>query len=284
MRKIFILLTTLLLLSSSVDAAKVDIYREALHNKTFTLKYEMVEVPIVETSHDAVYSSTGLKKKERTSFLDFLHKGIIVADGDNRYVEVSHDDYTATYASGRIVSEIKRPEGGYCGLVKNGEVFHFFWDKKDGKRRYFGGYTMFGGKSKSVKADDKTKMQTPYQRMIEEYNFGTSELALALTAILPPEKVLATDKTPEYKFFNSGTLDNGLTYEDFVSDKGNTFSAVRYYFDGDNMVKVAMATYVRDGGKILSYEKSVVNITEFSTTPDQSYLQLPAELKDKTKR
>ena len=44
-----------------------------------------------------------------------------------------------------------------------------------------------------------------------------------------------------------------------------------------------MASFVRDGGKILSYEKSVVNITEFSTTPDQNYLKLPAELKDKAK-
>ena len=284
MRKIFLLWTLLLILSSTVDAAKVDVYRNALLNKNFTLKYEVVDVPIVETSHDAVFTGKGLTNKKFTSLLDYLHKGIVVADGDNSYVEVSHDDYTATSKYFAHTASVKFKEGGYCSLVKDGETFNFFWDKKDGKRRYFGGYTMFGGKSKSVKADDETKMQPPYQRLIMKYNFGTPELSRAFAAILPPEKIIATDKTPEYKFFASGTLDGGLSYEDFVSDKGDTFSAVRYYFDGDNMVKVAMATYVRDNGKILSYEKSVINITEFSTTPDQSYLTLPAELKDKTKR
>ena len=284
MRKIFLLLATLLVLTSVASAAKVDMYRDALLNKSFTLKYEVVEVPIVETSHDAIFTGRGLRNKEVKDIFDYLHKGIIVVDGDNRYVEVAHDDYVTTSRNRVMTVSNKIPEGGICHLVKDGETFNFFWNKKDGKRRYFGGYTMFGGLSRSVKANDETKMQTPYQRLVEEYNFGTPELALALTAILPPEKIIATPQTPAYKFFASGTLDNGLTYEDFVSDKGDTFSAVRYYFDGDKMVKVAMATYIRNGGKILSYSKSVINITEFSTTPDQNYLQLPAELKDKTKR
>ena len=284
MRKIFLLLTTLLVLTSVASAAKVDMYRDALVNKSFTLKYEVVEVPIVETSRDAVFVGKGLRFKKSQSIFDYLHKGIIVADGDNRYNEVSHDEYIATSGNRELKISSKIKEGGVCHLVKDGETFNFFWDKKDGKRRYFGGYTMFGGKSKSVKANDETKMQLPCQRLVEEYNFGTPELALALTAILPPEKIIATSQTPAYKFFASGTLDNGLSYEDFVSDKGDTFSAVRYYFDGDKMIKVAMASYVRGGGKILSYSKSVINITEFSTTPDQNYLKLPAELKDKTKR
>lgn len=283
-RKIFWLWAILLLFSSTVDAAKADMYREALLNKTFTLKYEVVDVPIVETSRDAVYTSSGLANKEYNSFLDYLHKGIIVFDGDNYYTEVSHDDYTATSKYFSLTSLIKFNEGGYCGLTKDGEVFGFFWEMKDGKRRYFGGYNMFGGKTKDVKANDESKMQMSYQRLAQEYNFGTPELSRALLPLFPPEKIIATDKTPEYKFFASGTLDNGLSYEDFVSDKGNTFSAVRYYFDGDNMVKIATANYIRDNGKILSYEKSVINVTEFLTTPDQNYLKLPAELKDKTKR
>lgn len=288
-RKIFLLGTLLLIFSSTVDAAKVDIYREALLNKSFTLKYEIVDVPIVETSHDAIYSSKGLVKKEHTSFWDYLHKGIIVFDGDNSYNETSHDDYTATarYFSSTASRKIKA--GGYCGLVKDGKVYRFRWDEKDGKRRYFGSRDFFGGRNTSVEAKDKDafdKFLNSYQRFVRDYssNFGTSELDRALLPLIPPEKIIATDRTPEYKFFASGTLDGGLTYEDFVSDKGNTFSAVRYYFDGDNMVKIALVNYVRDGENILSYDKSVINITEFSTTPDQSYLKLPAELKDKTKR
>ncbi|MBR1646667.1 MAG: hypothetical protein IJ685_07800 [Selenomonadaceae bacterium] len=282
MRKIFILLTTLLILSSSVDAAKVDIYRDALRNKTFTLKYEMVEVPIIETSKDATYSSTGLKKKEfYKSWFNKLHNGILVMSGADIYSEQFRDDFIMkrTFTLFGIGdNEPKFKEGGHCSLVKNGETFVFGWDKKDGKRHYF------GFKNVTKQLEEYKKYLTPYQKLVEDCDVGMVKLAGgAFEAIFPPEKVLATEQTPEYKFFNSGTLDNGLTYEDFVSDKGNTFSAVRYYFNGDQMVKVAMASFVRDGGKILSYEKSVVNITEFSTTPDQNYLKLPAELKDKAK-
>ena len=176
MRKIFLLLATLLILTSSVDAAKVDMYRDALLNKSFTLKYEVVEVPIVETSHDATFTGRGLRNKEVKDIFDYLHKGIIVVDGDNRYFEVAHDDYVTTSRNRLMTVSNKNPEGGICHLVKDGETFNFFWNKKDGKRRYFGGYTMFGGKSKSVKANDETKMQLPYQRLVEEYNFGNGLL------------------------------------------------------------------------------------------------------------
>ena len=87
-----------------------------------------------------------------------------------------------------------------------------------------------------------------------------------------------------YKFIGSGNLEGGLSFEDFASDRNNIFSAVRYYFEGDKLVKIAQASYLKNGNEIAAYEKSVINITEFSTTADQKYLSLPAELKDKTKR
>ena len=279
MRKIFLLLTTLFVLTSPTDAAKVDMYRDALLNKSFTLKYEIVEVPIVETSRDAIYSLGGLHTKEDKNIFDYLHKGIVVMSGDNIYTETAHDDYVAKSRYFSHTASINFKAGGYGGLVKDGETFSFAWDEDNGKRHYH----HFKNATEQMKKIKEFK--TPYQKLLDDYDSYLVTLADgAFAAILPPEKIIATPQTHAYKFFASGTLDNGLTYEDFVSDKGDTFSAVRYYFDGDKMIKIAMASYVRGGGKILSYSKSVINITEFSTTPDQNYLQLPAELKDKTKR
>ena len=282
MRKIFLLLTTLLILTSSVDAAKVDMYRDALLNKSFTLKYEMVEVPVVETSRDAVFTGKGLVNKEPLKlWFDRLHNGIIVMSGNDIYTEQYRDDFLVKRSLSLFTRDIetKFKAGGYGGLVKDGETFSFAWDEDNGKRHYH----HFKNTTEQMKKINEFK--TPYQKLLDDYDSYLVTLADgAFAAILPPEKIIATPQTHEYKFFASGTFDGGLTYEDFVSDKGDTFSAVRYYFDGDKMVKVAMASYVRGGGKILSYSKSVINITEFSATPDPNYLKLPAELKDKIKR
>ena len=105
-----------------------------------------------------------------------------------------------------------------------------------------------------------------------------------MAAVLPADRIIATPTTPVYKFVGSGTLDSGLSYEDFTAEKNNTFYALRYYFSGDKMVKIAMFNYTKSGGAITGYEKHVLDIEEFSTAPDANYLQLPPGLKDATKR
>ena len=50
------------------------------------------------------------------------------------------------------------------------------------------------------------------------------------------------------------------------------------------MVKVAIASYIKENGKVQSYEKKVINITEFTTNVDQNYLKLPESLQDTTQR
>ena len=142
---------------------------------------------------------------------------------------------------------------------------------------------MFGGKTSGVKADEGS-YKTPYQVLLDEYSLGYPTLTNAFIPLLPPEKVIDTPQTPKYKFIGSGNLGNNLSFEDFASDRNNIFSAVRYYFEGDKLVKIAQASYLKNGNEIAAYEKSVINITEFSTTADQNYLSLPADLKDITKR
>ena len=89
---------------------------------------------------------------------------------------------------------------------------------------------------------------------------------------------------PVYEFLGAGSLSDGLNYEDYYDSQSNNFYAVRYYFDGNQLVKIATLSYVKQNGTIVSYEKSITGITEFSITPDPKYLALPTELKDATKR
>lgn len=275
----FALLTVILVFSSSVEAAKVDIYREALRNNKFTLKYEVKELPILQTSKDAFFTYNGLRSRNFTDTKYLLSdKGIIVSDGDTRYIETFHKDYIefSIYMAREFynlhnmdmkineknISEFIEDKGLYmCELIKDGEDTVFSWSIENGKKIY--GYGI--GSSRMT-----------YQGLVKEYSFGTSGLTRAFMPILPKEKIIAMPDLPDYKFFSSGSLDKGLTYEDFISDKNNVFSAIRYYFKGNDMIKISLVSYVKDGGKILSYEKSVINITEFSTTPDQSYFTLPA--------
>lgn len=294
MRKVFfVLMTVTLLLSSSSEAAKIDMYRNALLSKNFTIKYEVNEIPIIRTSKDATLSDKGLSDKLTTGLGNFQHKGIIVSNGDNSYLEIFQDAHIESYnvklsqfnSSSKSVTqkiEMNRPAGGQCMLIKDDELFEFFWEMNGDKKNYFGGYSLFG-KSKSVKAGG-SGLSIATQRLIREYNFGTPEIARALLPIMPTSKIIATPQAVDYKFFGSGSLDNGLTYEDYVADKADFFSAVRYYFNGETMIKIAQVSYVKEGGKILGYEKSIIHITEFSPIADQTYLKLPESLKDKTKR
>ena len=199
--------------------------------------------------------------------------------GDDKYIEIAHPNYFKKVGARNV--NVK--EGGICRLIKSDETYNFFWEFKDEQQRYYARQGGYGKKESKITAND-IQWKTPYQVMFEEYNFGTPLITHALAAILPADKIIAFPITPEYKFIGSSTLSGGLTCEDFVSDKADRFSAIRYYFDGDQLVKIAFASYIKNASGIQSYEKAVVDITEFSATADESYLQLPEQLKDVTKR
>ena len=288
-RKILLLvLIVLTLTAAKTEAAKTDMYRNALLNKTFTIKYEVITLPVRDTKKDAPMTNFGLITGNDISI---RHGGFIVSNGNDRYLEIYQTADIAkklteknttlnSILSGLYKDDID--EGGICLLSKNNEIFSFRWDMKDGQKRYYRNKTIWGT-SKSVRANEGIQ-KTPYQELVESYTFGLPEIANALLAIIPQERVIDSPDIPRYKFLSSGTLPNGLSYEDYISEKPHMINAVRYYFQGNDMVKIAMANYMRDAQGIQGYEKSVINITEFSTVPDEKYLSLPAGLKDKTKR
>ena len=272
-RFIAALLIGLMSFISTSEATKSDVYRDALRNKSFTLKYEILTPPVHKTNRSGVLKYGNiLNPVVFTGNESIKYSGIVVVNGNDKYVE------TVSEKDGDEKTAV-----GICKLTKNDEIFNFYWDMKKGQQRYYGGKRAFGGKSTSVRAEDSSTVD-PYRAMFQEYNYGSPTLTKALFVIMPKDKIIESPNMPKYKFFGSATLDNGLTCEDYYSNSGDKFHVARYYFDGDKLIKIATASYTKRDGVIVDYEKSVIGITEFSFTPEQKYLSLPEGIKDKTKR
>ena len=274
LKLIVTLLLAVLLASLPVEAAKIDKYRENVRNNGFTLKYELSVLPVRRTNKEAAIVQEGWNPEQivEVGGKRLNHSGIIVVSGDDKYVETVYSD-----------AENSTKKVGTCTLFKNGERFNFYYDiDTNGKKKYYGGYSLFG-RSRSVKAIEDEPF-TEYLNMFGECNFVNPLMMRALVVILPPEKIITTPDIPHYKFIGSGSLSDGLTYEDFASSENNKFFALRYYFDGDRIVKIALASYTVLSNIVTDYQKFVINVSEFMTNADNNYLVLPSELKDKTKR
>ena len=113
-------------------------------------------------------------------------------------------------------------------------------------------------------------------------SFGGSNMTRYLNAILPNDD--KSKEMPVFKFVDSGWLNNGLNYEDYTSTNNGIFEAVRYYFNGYNLVKIAAVQYWTNANGVMEGNKTIMKINEFSSAPDKTYLELPAGVKDKTKR
>ena len=254
----------------SRESAKIDTLRSAISNKSFTLKYEVIIPTNRQTNKELTLKKEPFKQIEAIDKIvdNVRHEGVIVLDGENKYIE-----YTMMRADNKLT--------GLCRLIKNNEEFKYHWEIKKDEKKYYKGHNF--SHSKSIKAE-RGEPLNPYQAIFEDYNYGSPTFTNALTVVLPPERIMALPDTPEYKFIDSGTLENGLSYEDFLSKKNDTVDVLRYYFDGERPVKIAYMNYSKVNNVISDYTKAVINITEFSSTPAQKYLSLPEELKDKTKR
>ena len=288
---VFIIALLMILSTTSTEAAKIDVYRNALLNKSFTLKYEIITPQGRRTNKefnffkDDIFGGSYIRDTDSSQYERKLIGGIIVVEGDDKYIEQTFREYEDTTTIDDINEENDAQnltERGFCSLLKDGDFFKFYYTIRGGEKKYFAHRTLFGT-SKNVKANDKNKDKdiNPYDNMIDEYNYGSPELAQVLMPILPLDKVFAMPNTPIYQFITSGTLDNGLTFEDFAGSKNNTHYAVRYYFSGDKLVKIYAINYIKNAQGIQSYEKVMINITEFSITPDSSYLSLPEGLRAK---
>lgn len=252
MKKIFLLIMLLMILSAPCDAAKIDAYQKILESGRYTIRYDNLTPAPRITNRNVVelYGKNGLAAEGNEFFLNRPLSGVVVSDGDNRYEEIGYKDFFQ------------------CRLLKGGENFIF--------TRYpskSGGVEYFGDKRGRVSANPRNYMI----ELLSGLTFGDANFTEMMTAILSDSMKNAAQR--KYKFAASGELDGGLTYEDFSFNDGETVSAIRYYFDGDELKKISFAT--AEGGRI---RKCIVKILAFSAEPDQSLLSLPSGLVDTTNR
>ena len=247
MRKIFLLL--LLMMCSTVEAAKIDAYRAILSSGRYTIRCENLTPAsrITNRTKMELYGKNGLAVDANDFFLNRPVSDTVTGDGVNRYEEVGYDDFYQ------------------CRLQRGGE--NFFFTKYTDK----GSTTYFGSKRGKVEANGRNYMA----ELINGKSYGDEDFSRLLNAMLDDNR---------YKFAAEGKLDGGLNYEDYKSDSDGMLSAIRYYFDGDQLVKIAFASYGRDDKNRVVGNKCIVRIKEFRAEPDESLLRLPTGLEDVTKR
>lgn len=86
---------------------------------------------------------------------------------------------------------------------------------------------------------------------------------------------------PSYAFVDDGTLDSGLSFEDYRASSAQGLEAIRYYFKDGQLTKIASVSYTRnDKGELVGW-KCVLKIDEFSGQPDETLLSLPQGIKAK---
>lgn len=247
MKKI-ILLLIIFLLSSTAEASKIDSYKEILSNRRYTIRYENLTPAPRVTNRDVaeLYGKSGLIVEQNDFFVNRPLSGVVTESGDNKYEEIGYQDFYQ------------------CRLMRGGENFIFTrYKNKKGAIEYF------GSKKGKVEANTRNYLS----ELLTGESFGDNNFTEMMNAL-----------NSDYKFINSGTLENGLNFEDFLAQDEKKISAIRYYFEGDTLIKISFASYGRDTGGEVKGSKCIVKILEFTDSPDENLLRLPAGLQDVTKR
>ena len=247
MKKIIFMLI-FLLATSTANAAKIDAYKEILASNRYTIRYDNLTPVQRVTNRDTaeLYGKGGLIVESNDFFLNRPLSGIVTENGDNRYEEVGYKDFYQ------------------CRLLRGGENFIFTrYTNKQGKLEYF------GTKKGKVEANTRSYLS----ELMAGETFGDSNFTEMMNAL-----------KSNYNFINSGTLENNLFFEDFLAQDENKISAIRYYFSGDTLVKISFASYGRNTSGEVKGSKCIVKILEFTNSPSENLLKLPAGLDDITKR
>ena len=256
MKKFLIAVLLIFIFAGNANAAKIDSYREILLGNSYTIRYDNLTPAPRVTNRDRVelYGKSGLSVENNDYLLNKQKSGIITCAGNDKYEEVGNEDFYL------------------CRLSKNGEDLFFTRYNKRGKVEYF------GNKKNHVNANERNYLA----EIVNGQSYGDADMSRLLNAILPADDKSAAQIV--YKFVAEGNLENNLSYEDYRADKDGVTEVVRYYFEGDKLVKISSASYYKtEDGKIKG-RRCILKINEFSATPDKTLLNLPAGVKDDTKR
>ena len=241
---------TLCLPLDTASAGKLDAYRNMLVDHNYTIRYENITPQEREHNRDVSNMVFG-RIDTPSTYVQKSYKGMIVSQGDKRYVEVDYGDDSR------------------MSLRQESKVFSFKRLTKKDKAEY----TALDG-SKNVIVG---KFH-PENELIYGQSFGTDEVSRLLGAMLPASEVPAG--RPSYQYVGAGSLADGLSYEDYRASSSEGLEAIRYYFEGAKLVRIASASYNRDANGSLVGHKCILKIEEFSSVPDAGKLALPANLKE----
>lgn len=271
---------------SQVNASALDKYRAIISSGHFTFKCSMLSYSTKEirnaigmpedryiTPSESDRQMSEQKTRQERANQGFFTRpvDIFVMDGDNRYTEI----------------------GSKCKLIKDGEVYTFchvhMYDSLNGiaKDEYVGGHISKRGyvhqdeimPGKNYWPQGRYLMyERSFQSQDEVEDVGAPMLMKMLAVIYPLSR--ANVELPEYSFVKNGQTADGDSYEDYSGELGGRFHAVRCYFRGGELVKMAYASYVKDAERPQDEaEKYVIEIKEISSVPERRYFSLPVELK-----
>ena len=283
MKKIFLFTIIFCLIISSASAAKIDKYRKILESGNYTIRYENLTPAQRITNSDVVelYGKNGLAVEKNNFFLNRPLSGIVTSRGENRYEEVGYENFFQ------------------CRLMRDDENFTFTRYKNNN-----GNIEYFGSKKGKVEANSRNYLL----EILNGESFGDVNFTEMMNAIILSKtnskdyllEVLSgenlgdvnftkmmdaiTFEKGNYQFAKTSSLENGLIFEDFFSKNENKISAIRFYFDGEKLVKISFASYGRDKSEKIFGSKCIIKILEFSNVADENLLKLPAGLEDVTKR
>lgn len=241
--------------STVVEASNLDTYRNLLINKKYTIKYVNVTPEERITNKDKI-TLTGNNTMGTGSVSKLMYKPVecvVVSDGSNRYEEIGFNGF--------VNCRLQNENGTYV-----------YTKYKEGDKT-----SIWGTKKNTVMANPTNNVAY----MLQGDAFGGNDMTRLLNAMLPDN--LKSAEMPSYKYVNSGWLSNGLNYVDYQSS-GRNMEAIRYYFNGYTLVKIASAQFIYDDKGQLQARRCIIKVNEFSPTPAKEYLSLPAGVKDATKK
>ncbi|SFW54843.1 hypothetical protein [Selenomonas ruminantium] len=245
---------TLCLPLHMASAGKLDAYRNMLAQRSCTISYENITPAEREHNRDSSNMTSSFGQMYIPPMYTHKgYKGMVVMQGEDRYVETNYGDYSK------------------CQLKKGGEVYEFKREVKKGKESW----KALNGKSTVTASEFQ-----PEKELLYGESFGTRDVSRLFGVILPKDRIPAGQ--PIYDYVGGGNLPGGQSYEDYRASSAAGLEAVRYYFDGSKLVRIAAASYSRNGDGQLVGRKCILKIMDFSNTPDNSKLNLPADLKAKS--
>lgn len=239
----------------TVEASQLDKLRNIIESKHYFMKYT-VEMGFTQSASIKHQLQSGMVMGGNIQIGnapdEYVLQYIIVCDGDKIYAEQSMGE-----------------ESARCYLQQGDQVFEFnrFTPRELEKPLYMSTY----GRSNKIAARQRVKAD-------EEARYGSLYMERIINALFPYKE--KNDFELLYHEDGSGFTEDGLRYFDLKAEKsqGEGLDVIRYYFDGDCLVKISHASAFKYQEKT-EVNRVVINITNFSEIPNQSYLTLPKELK-----